>query len=202
MNTASNVRQAREGYAGSLALKGFCVVMAFIGYEWLMSGITKLVRGGFASGLAAELTEKSEGSLTWYKSFLDSLIIPNANAFGILIEVGEVLIGVALVGAAIALLFRWHRLGYREELAVWSAIAIGSVGAIFMNINFHLANGSSHPWLIPTDGFDEGVDMDSLLPLIELVFVVVAVKLIARLRADHAFGRLAAPSEAEAGESA
>lgn len=199
MNSTSNVRQAREDHAGGLALKGFCIVMAFIGYEWLMSGITKIVRGGFASGLTTELTEKSEGTLSWYKSFLDSVIIPNSYAFGILIEVGEVLIGVALIGAAIALLFRWHRLSYFEELVVWAAIAIGSAGAIFMNINFHLANGSSHPWLIPADGFDEGVDMDSLLPLIEFVFVVVAVKLIARLRADHATGRLS--TEAESHES-
>lgn len=54
-----------------------------------------------------------------------------------------------------------------------------------MNLNFHLANGSPHPWLIPSDGFDEGVDMDSLLPLIEIVFLVVAVKLIVSLRASR-----------------
>ena len=28
-------------------------VQAFVGYEWLMSGLVKLWRGGFASGLAA-----------------------------------------------------------------------------------------------------------------------------------------------------
>lgn len=189
MNTHSENRQLREDEAGRLARKGLWVVMAFVGYEWFMSGLTKLGRGGFSSGLAGELAEKSEGTVGWYKSFLDSVVIPNAKAFGILIEVGEVAIGVALIGAAVALLFRWHRLGYRQELVVWSAVALGSVGAIFMNLNFHLANGSPHPWLIPPDGFDEGVDMDSLLPLIEIVFVVVAVKLIALLRADRSKGR-------------
>lgn len=167
-------------------MNGMCVVMAFVGYEWFMSGLTKLVRGGFPSGLAAELTEKSEGTIDWYKSILEDVVIPNASAFGILIEVTELILGAALIAAAIALLFRQHRLGFREEIVVWSAIAISSVGAIFMNLNFHLANGSAHPWLIPAEGFDEGVDMDSLLPLIELVFLVMAIKMIARLRADQA----------------
>jgi hypothetical protein len=158
--------------------------MAFIGYEWFMSGLTKVVRGGFASGLAEELTEKSSGSAAWYVTILDSAVIPNAELFGYLIVVGELAIGVALLGAAFALLFRWHRLSRREELTVWVAVALGSIGAIFMNINFHLANGSAHPWLIPTDGFDEGVDMDSLLPLIELAFVIVSIRLIALLRKE------------------
>lgn len=200
--TAPDARQAREAEAAGLALKGLCLVMAFIGYEWLMSGLTKLVRGGFPSGLASELAEKSEGTAEWYKSILDSAVIPNARAFGVVIEIGEIAIGVALIGAAIALLFRWHRLTYRSELLVWSAIAAGSIGAIVMNINFHLANGSAHPWLVPSDGFDEGVDMDSLLPLIEIVFVVVAAKMIVRLRQDHAqIGARAADGESAVGST-
>lgn len=39
--------------------------------------------------------------------------------------------------------------------------SLATAGAILMNVNFHLANGSPHPWLIPKEGFDEGVDMDS-----------------------------------------
>lgn len=186
MRTTAHRREARAGEAASLALKGFIVVGGFIGYEWFMSGLTKIARGGFPSGLAAELRDKSKGTASWYKSFLDGTVIPNGRAYGILIEVGELAIGVALIGAAIALLFRWQRLSYRQELTVWAAIALAAFGAIFMNVNFHLANGSPHPWLLPNDGFDEGVDMDSLLPLIQLVFLVVSTKLFVRLRREHA----------------
>lgn len=191
MPTTTDKREARATEAAGLALKGFLVVMAFIGYEWFMSGLTKVVRGGFPSGLPDELREKSKDTVGWYKSFLDGSVIPNGRAFGILIEVGELAIGVALIGAAIALLFRWQRLSYREELTVWVAIALAAVGAILMNVNFHLANGSPHPWLIPKDGFDEGVDMDSLLPLIQLVFLVVSTKLFMRLRRQHAAAQAA-----------
>ena len=182
MESTVETRDERANAASTLALKGLLVVGLFIGYEWFMSGLTKIVRGGFPSGLADELREKSEGTVSWYKSFLDGTVIPNASAFGVLIEVAELVIGAALIVAAVVLFFRWRRLSYRVEMAVLVAVVIASIGAILMNVSFHLANGSPHPWLIPKDGFDEGVDLDSLLPLIQLVFVYVAAKLMLMLR--------------------
>ena len=41
-----------------------------------------------------------------------------------------------------------------------------------MNLNFHLANGSSHPWVLPKEGFDDGVDLDSLMPLPQFILLV------------------------------
>lgn len=46
-----------------------------------------------------------------------------------------------------------------------------------MAVNFHLANGASHPSLIPKDGSDEGVDLDSLLPVIQLIVAGVSAAL-------------------------
>ena len=185
MNAEITTREERQNQAARLALKGLVVVGLFVGYEWFMSGLTKIVRGGFASGLAAELRDKSQGTVGWYKSFLDGTVIPNGRAFGILIEVGELVGGLVLIAAAVVLLWRWQRLSHHQEVIVLSAVALASLAAIFMNINFHLANGSPHPWLVPKDGFDEGVDLDSLLPLIELVFVAVSTKLLLMLRHDR-----------------
>lgn len=80
---------------------------------------------------------------------------------------------------------RWQRLSRRLEVGVLTTIVVASLAAIFMNINFHLANGSPHPWLVPKDGFDEGVDLDSLLPLIQLVFVAVSTKVLLMLRRER-----------------
>ena len=176
----------RADHASRMALKGMFVIGLFVGYEWFMSGLTKLVRGGFPSGLAGELREKSEGTVGWYKSFLDGTVIPNGRTFGVLIELGELLIGIALIASAIVLLLRWRQIGYRAEVAVLATIVVASTGAILMNVAFHLANGSPHPWIIPGDGFDEGVDLDSLLPMIQLVFVVIAARLLVTLRREHA----------------
>jgi len=171
--------------ASRLPLVGLLLVQLFMGYEWLMSGLTKVVRGGFPGGLAAELREKSDGASGWYKSFLDGSVIPHASTFGYLIEIGELVVGLALVAAALVWLLRWERLPYSGRVAVLVATALASVGAIFMAVNFHLANGAPHPWLIPQDGFDEGIDLDSLLPAVQLVLVGVSVGFLRALRREH-----------------
>ena len=51
-----------------------------------MSGLTKIVRGGFPSGLSVEMRDKSQGAAHWYRSFLDSVVIPHGSTFGYLIE--------------------------------------------------------------------------------------------------------------------
>ena len=156
-------------------LYGLLAVQLLVGYEWLMSGLAKVVRGGFPSGLSAEMRDKSQGATHWYKSFLDSVVIPHGSTFGYLIELGELLVGIGLVVAAALWLFRWQRLGAGARSAVLLTTAAASLGAIFMAVNFHLANGASHPWLIASSGFDEGIDLDSLLPAIQLVLVGVSL---------------------------
>lgn len=183
------IHEAQAAERSRLPLSGLLLVQLFIGYLWLMSGLVKIVRGGFASGLAAEMTEKSEGAATWYKAFLDSVVIPNAPVFGYLIIAGELLAGIALIAAALLWLFRWERLpiGFREIVLVVAALA--ALGGIFMNINFHLANGDAHPWLLPSEGFDEGVDLDSLLPAIQAALIAVNLGTLARLRRMAALAR-------------
>ena len=193
MNATLRTPHERADYASRLALKGLLVVGLFVGYEWFMSGLTKIVRGGFPSGLADELREKSEGTVGWYKSFLDGTVIPNGSTFGVLIVVAELLVGLGLIGAALVLLLRWERLGYRGEMIALGVIALSSLGAILMNVAFHLANGSPHPWLIPSDGFDEGIDLDSLLPLIQVVFLVISTRLLMVLRRSGASTRSSSP---------
>ena len=104
-------------------------------------------------------------------------MIPHASTFGYLIEVAELLVGLALVVAALVWLFRWERLPEAGRLAILATTAIASLAAVFMAVNFHLANGAPHPWFIAKDGFDEGIDLDSLLPAIQLVLIGVSAAL-------------------------
>src|SRR6266536_5253075 len=117
-----------------LPLIGLLLVQLFIGFEWFMSGLTKLYRGGFPSGLATELREKSDGAAGWYKSFLDGSVIPNASAFGYLIEISELLVGVALIVAAIVWLARWQRLGDGGRVALLGTTIAASLAAIVMAV--------------------------------------------------------------------
>jgi uncharacterized membrane protein YphA (DoxX/SURF4 family) len=144
---------------------GLLAVEMVIGYEWFVSGLVKFVRGGFPAG-----------------SFLESAIIPNAPFFGYAIEISEILAGVALIAGPLVWLFAWDRISDRMRLVVLFFIAAAAIGGAFLAINLHLANGASHPWLIPRDGFDEGIDLDSVLPAIQLVIATVSFILFKRLR--------------------
>ena len=157
------------------------MVQVVVGYEWLMSGLAKTLRSGFVSGFANDLRDRAP-SAHWYKSFLDGTVIPNSHFFAYLIIIGEFAVGVTFIVAAGLWLWRWERLPTRGRIAVLAATALAAVAAIFMNVNFHLANGSSHPWVLPKNGFDEGVDLDSLMPLLQFILLVVSTDLLVKLR--------------------
>jgi len=99
--------------------------------------------------------------------------------------------GTAVLGAArlplVGLLLIQLFLGYEWLMSGLTKIA--ALGGVFMNVNFHLANASAHPWLVPGDGFDEGVDLDSLMPALQLVLIGVSVGLLRAVRRERSAAR-------------
>lgn len=172
-----------------ISMIGFLVVEMIIGYEWLISGFDKFVQGSFPADLARELSEKSEGTSAWYGAFLKSAVIPNARMFGYVVETSELLAGIALIGGALIWLFVWDRVSDRMRMTVLLSTAAATIGGAFLAINLHFANGASHPWLIPGAAFDEGVDLDIVLPAIQIVIATVSIILFRRLRRESAGGR-------------
>ena len=177
-NTSQNV-------CAGAALVTLLAVQIIIGYEWLASGITKVASGTFVSGLAADLKSNSDSAPGFYKSFLHGTIIPNARAFAVLIEVGEIIVGVGLMVAAIVWLARWSRLSDRWRMAILTTVMLSALGAAMMAINFHLASGGNHPWLIPADGFDETIDVDTVLAFIQMAFLFFSGYLLLKIRRQH-----------------
>ena len=174
MSTSTQTRSTTDAL-GRLPLIGILLIQIFVGYEWVDSGLTKIVRGGFPAGLAADLHERVKSAPGWYQSFVDGSIIPHGVLFGYLIEIGELLVGIALIAAALVWIFRWQRLPDLGRLTLLAVTIVAAVGGIFMAVNFHLANGDTHPWLIPKDGFDESVDLDTLVLAVQAIFIVVSV---------------------------
>ena len=81
------------------AVVALLLVQVCIGYEWLVSGLTKIVHGDFPAGLAAELRDISKAAPAWYRSLLDSWVILHAVALGYAIEVAEFAVGIVLLVA-------------------------------------------------------------------------------------------------------
>ena len=160
---------------------GLLIVEMIIGYEWLISGLVKLVRGDFPSGLAATLLEKLPKVPAWYGSFLSGGVIPNAPYFGYAIEIAEVLAGVVLLVGPVVALFAWEQVPHWMRQAVLFFTAVATIGGAFLAINLHVANAASHPWFFPGDSFDEGIDLDSVLPAIQIVIAWISIVLFRRL---------------------
>jgi uncharacterized membrane protein YphA (DoxX/SURF4 family) len=175
--TSTAVRQSSTatGHSSRLPLVCLLLIQLVVGYEWLNSGLTKIIRGGFPSGLAPDLSDRVKSAPGWYESFTKSAVLPHAVFFGYLIEIGEVLVGVGLIVGAALWIVRWGELPNCCRRITLSMIILSALGGIVMAVNFHIANGGSHPWLIPKSGFDESVDLDSLLPMIQLIFIALAV---------------------------
>ena len=161
---------------------GMVLVQVIIGYEWLVSGLVKIVRGDFTAGLGGELAEKVEGTYGWYSSLLENVVVPNASILGWIIETTEVLIGIAFIVVPLLWFFAQQRLSDRLWKTVFVLTAIAAIGGIFMALNFHLANGYVHPWMFPTDSFEEGVDFDTFLAAMNAVVAIVYFNLYNRLR--------------------
>jgi hypothetical protein len=175
MSTTTQTRSTTTDGLGRLPLIGILLIQIFVGYEWFDSGLTKVVRGGFPTGLAADLHDRVKSASGWYRSFVDGSIVPHGVFFGYLIEIGELLVGAAFITAALVWLFRWERLPERGRLSLLAVTILAAVAGIFMAINFHLANGSTHPWLIPKSGFDESIDLDTLVLAVQAILIVISV---------------------------
>jgi thiosulfate dehydrogenase [quinone] large subunit len=160
----------------SAAVVALLLIQVCIGYEWLVSGLTKIVHGDFPAGLAAELRDMSKAAPAWYRGFLDGAVIPHAVAFGYAIEIAELAVGIVLLVAVL-------RLPSRIARFMPLATAAALVGGIVLAINFALANGSSFGLGVAAGSFDEGIDLDTMLvglQLALLVFVLAGLRAVRR----------------------
>lgn len=167
----------REQDTATVAL---LLVQICIGYEWLISGLTKAVHGDFTSGLAAQLAEMSKSASAWYRSFLTNGVIPHSQAFAYAIVAAELVAGVLLLGAGIALLVRGSRMSARIQRDLRLVTAAAALVGLVLAVNFELANGGTFGLSLAKDSFDEGVDLDTIMIGLQAALFVFGVKGLVR----------------------
>ncbi len=108
----------------SIALRRWPIVLlrVYTGVFFVYHGIGKLRQDDFASGLADFLSRTLDASFSFYRPFLESIILPSKEVFAALVSWGELAIGIALI------------LGLATRYAAFA-------GA-FMVLNLWLAKGS------------------------------------------------------------
>lgn len=152
---------------------GMAVVLLLMAYEWLISGLDKLLNRDYVHGLAGELHASfHDNPNRWYVHFLNRVILPHATAVAVLVELGELLVALGLIAGAI-----WWLAG-NELSAQWNGLLYAGVlaaliGSVLMTANYYLMAGERLPWLKTGDPFDEGLGIDGLLTLVGLALIVV-----------------------------
>lgn len=107
------------------------VVRLYLGYEWLMAGIEKVMNpawfgsdagaamSGFVKGALAKTAGAHPDVQMWYAAFLKGAVLPHLTAWSNAVAVGEVLVGIGLI------------------VGLFTAAA--AFFGFFMNLNFLLA---------------------------------------------------------------
>jgi uncharacterized membrane protein YphA (DoxX/SURF4 family) len=172
---ARDRRPARDQAAQrAVALAG---LQLLLGYEWLASGIDKLVYASFPAVVGQLLTGILQGGKVPppFATLLRLAVLPHSAAFGVLVEWGEILAGMGLLAGAILPLLapairrrlppetsRW--LTRSQRLIGWLA-AGAALGTVLMGLSFYLLDGAPSPWIMPSIAFGGALDTGLLLAL-------------------------------------
>jgi hypothetical protein len=176
----------------NLALAGLELL---IGYEFLASGVDKLLYGAFPQSLGGLLSGQLGGGHlpAPFAALLQWLVLPNAELFGWLIEWGEALAGLGLLASGLCAVLRplveahasgrpWRLFAGADRLAV-ALTPVAAVGAGLLALSFYVLDG------LPTFGFTPtiayGGALDSGLMLALACAIIIATRLVARPHAGH-----------------
>ena len=175
--------------APAIALAGLELL---VGYEWLVSGVDKLLFGGFPSALHGLLAQTLGGGQLpgFFAALLRTLVLPQAVAFGYLIEWGETLAGLGLIAAAIVALVRplarrylagrWQTaFDTADRLLDWLS-PIAAAGAGLLGLSFFFLDGLPSPWFTPSIAYGGAVDTGLFLAAASVV--LLASRFAARRR--------------------
>lgn len=169
---------------GNAARWGLAAVYLMLAYEWLLAGLNKDLSGTFRAGLAnrtrASLVGNPHG---WYVSLVKWGVLPRAELFAAVVEIGELTVAAALIwGALLWARPAWFSPGARRWLGV--AVSAALLGSAFMELNYYLLAGQGWPWLMTSNPFVEGLSVDGLVMLISVALIPVELA-AARFKWKH-----------------
>ncbi len=160
-----------------------------VGYAWLVSGVDKLLYGSFPDRVSQLISSAvASGRLPdFFAQFAQTVVLPNAPVFGVLVECGETLTGAGLLaGVAITLAspaIERHiiarqtsgaaRPRYASILRLLSVLTMGAaLGGAFLGLNFYVMDGMPTPWFTPGIAYGGAIHSGLLLSLACLVILM------------------------------
>lgn len=118
-------------------LLGLLFIQTALAYEWWSAGWEKLSNTEFVTNIPKTLGYFASGNpFPWYRDFLAGFAASNAQLLAYAIEWGEVAVGVALFGSAVAIASAGASGRHRKAMMLASAAL---AGGLLMNANFYFA---------------------------------------------------------------
>jgi hypothetical protein len=155
-----------RAHLGAAPYIGIATISAVQAWEWLFSGLAKLLNGAFVQGFVA-FVSRTPGP---YGRFMKTLATSFPAVLPRLVEATELGLGLTLIAAAVVVLVGRGRL---RRLAILAAGAASLVGFL-TSANIAILSGSRPPWTISMAPFGTGVPVEALLAAISLAGVATA----------------------------
>lgn len=149
------------------------VVQVVLAYEWLVSGVDKLLVAHFTAHERTTLHQGIRGNpYAWYAWATQHILLPYRSVLVAVVPFAETIIGVLLLfGAVLWFLRPRARL---TDYAAWAA-TIALIAAAFLELNYFFQGGTPLPWIDPGSAYMPGVDIDIILPVISLVLAAANI---------------------------
>jgi thiosulfate dehydrogenase [quinone] large subunit len=135
-----------------LQLWPIALLRIYAGAFFAWQGFGKLSSESFAESMRGFLTGKLDSSFLFYRSFIETVVLPNKELFAALVTWGELAVGIALL------------IGLATRYAAFTGV--------FLLLNFWFAKG---------DGFFAGTNHDVVWIVILLVLAFVPAGRVAGL---------------------
>jgi uncharacterized membrane protein YphA (DoxX/SURF4 family) len=177
-------RAAARTTSTNVALAGLQLV---IGYQWLVSGVDKILLGTFPTQIGQLLVVQiGSGKLpAYFAALLQALVVPNASAFGYAVMLGETLAGLGLIAAGLLMLVRplveVHASGSLREIfatadrLVTALAPVAAMGAGLLGLSYYLLDGAPPLWFTPSLAYGGAIAPGMMVALASLVLVVAQV---------------------------
>ena len=175
----------------------FASLALLLGYAWLLAGVDKLLLGNFPTQLTQILAGSLHGGTIpgFFADFLRVVVLPNGALFGLMAEYAEILAGLGLIAASLAILFA-PPLEQRvaPPVAQWVArtrrlaVALGvlaAIGTVLLGGIYYLLDGAPSQWFMPSAAVDGALDPGLQLALGSLVLLAIAALARGQLRSHQ-----------------
>jgi thiosulfate dehydrogenase [quinone] large subunit len=149
----------------------FPVILVILAYEWLVSGLDKLLSGTFVRDMHHEMMDAiPDMQYQFYAHFLQKYCMLHCEIIAAIVETGEILVGLSFL--LLAFLSITGRLnGNMRKLGVITGLV-----SAFMNLNFFFYQGGSF-FVNTSDPFDEGIPIDLIMLFIQVAVATYFLKL-------------------------